>query len=79
MFWFMFEILNKWMWEDIVGIKIFWMNNKLFLYVIPTKKFIVVFIFIHIQNLKFNSSIKLYLFGSPHNDWSTYITDLNRS
>ena len=28
--WFMFDILSEWMWEYIVGIKILWMNNKIF-------------------------------------------------
>ena len=47
------------------------------MYVIPTKNLLVVFIFKQTQFLKFNSSINLYLFGSPSNEWSTFIKDFN--
>ena len=78
--WFMIEIQNKWMWEDIVGIKIFWMNNKLyFLYVILTKNLLVVFLFKRMQFLKPNSSINLSFFWSPRDEWSTYIKYFNCS
>ena len=43
------------MWEDIVGINIFWMNIKIsFLYVITTKNLLVVFLF---RRMKFWSLI----------------------
>ena len=77
---FMFEILNKLMREDIFGIKTFWMNNKLpFLYVILTNNLLVVFLFVCMKFLKFNSSIDLSFFGSPRDELSTYIIDFNCS
>ena len=64
--------------EDIFGIKIFWMNNKLsFLYVMPKKNLFVVFLFKHMQFLKFNSPINLSFFGYSHNKLSLYIKDFN--
>ena len=44
--WFIFEILNKWIWEDTVVIKKFSMNNKIsFLYVTPTRTCLLSFSF----------------------------------
>ena len=68
------------MWEDIVGIKIFWMNNKFsFLYVIPTKNLLGFFLFKRMQFLKFNSSINLSFFGYTRKERSTYIKDFKFS
>ena len=66
------------MWECIVGIKKSgWIIN--FYSLLPRKKFLVVFLFKSTQFSKFISSIKFYFFGSPRNERSTYIKDLNCS
>ena len=54
-----------------------WIINFLFLYVIPTKNFLVVFLLKRTQFLRFNSSNTSSFFGSPHNARKTYIKDCN--
>ena len=72
--------MKKPMWKDIVGIKIFRMNNKLSSFECYINKNLnFVFILKHIQFSKFNSSINLSFFGSPHSERSTYIKDFNFS
>ena len=76
--WFTFEILNKLICNYMVGNqKSGWMINFLYLSVIPTKNLLFLYLFKWIQLVKFNSSINLYLFGSPRNEWSTHINDFN--
>ena len=78
--WSMFEILNKPMWEDIFGIKMFCINNKLYSLDCNTNKnLIVVFLFKCVQFLIFNSSINLTFFGLPPNERPTYIKYFNSS
>ena len=45
------------------------------LFVIPTKNLLFSYLFNSIHFLKFDSSINLYFFASPHNERSTYIND----
>ena len=48
--WFMFDILSKWILEDIVGIKFYGqIINFLFLYIISTENLLFVFIFRRMQ------------------------------
>ena len=76
--WFTFEIINKWIWDYIVGSKTFRMNNILsVLNVILTKKLHVFFLLKRKQFFKFNSSINLYFIGSPRNERSKYIKYFN--
>ena len=79
-FWSMFYILKKPMWEDIVGIKNFRMNNKISSLDCNTNKILLfVVLFKCTQFLNFNWSINLSLFRSPRNECSTYIKDFNSS
>ena len=62
--------------EDLVGIKIFRMNNKLSYFYCITD--CCLYLKTHVC-LKFISSNKLFFFGSPRNEQSTYIKDFNPS
>ena len=71
--WVTFDILNKLICNYMVGNHKFRMNDKLSLFDCNTNKKSFCILLKCIQFVKFNSSINLSFFGSPHNEQSTYI------